>query len=191
MELSSLLMAGILGLFRIENSSLANPTSREQIARLKQQQEQQALALRRKSQEVADLLMAMERKNKALAQIKRDVLEAIEKARHQEDKSILLPLLNINDEINDNLESDSLLVRFEQEYDAANDGFLQRLSSRFPDLNQSERMTCVYLRKNLSTKEIASILHLTVRGVETIRYHLRQKLGVGREEKLSSFLGAF
>lgn len=191
MELSSLLMAGILGLFRIENSSLANPTSREQIARLKQQQEQQALALRRKSQEVADLLMAMERKNKALAQIKRDVLEAIEKARHQEDKSILLPLLNINDEINDNLESDSLLVRFEQEYDAANDGFLQRLSSRFTDLNQSERMTCVYLRKNLSTKEIASILHLTVRGVETIRYHLRQKLGVGREEKLSSFLGAF
>jgi len=191
MELSSLLMAGILGLFRLENSSLSNPTSREQLARLKRQQEQQSSELRRKSQEVADLLMAMERKNKALAQIKRDVLEAIEMARHQGDKSILLPLLNINDEINDNLESDSVLVRFEQEYDAANDGFLQRLSARFPSLNQSERMTCMYLRKNLSTKEIASMLHLSVRGVETVRYHLRKKLGLSRGEKLSSFLGAF
>lgn len=191
MDLSSLLMAGIFWMFRTEEPLPHHPTSREQLARLRLEQEQQASALRRKSQEVANLLIAMERKNKAMAQIKHDVRVAIEKARHLEDKSMLMSLLHINEEINDNLEGDSVLERFEQEYDAANDGFLRRLSSRFPDLNQSERMTCVYLRMNLSTKEIASMLHLTVRGVETIRYHLRKKLGLEREKKLSSYLESF
>lgn len=181
MELTSLLTAGIFWMLHMENPAL----------RTRPKQEKTDLALRRKSQEIADLLIMMERKNRALAQIKRDVQEAIEKARHLEDKSVLTPLLNINLEISENLDGDSVMNRFEKEYDAANDGFLQRLSSRCPDLNQNERMTCVYLRMNLSTKEIASMLNLSVRGVETIRYHLRKKLELGRTEKLSSYLKAF
>ena len=191
MDLSSLLMAGMFWLFRTESQLPRTSERDQQIRRLQEEQEQQAADLRRKSQEIANLLIAMERKNKTLALIKRDAQIAIEKARHLEDKSMLTPLLNINAEISNNLEGDALLEQFEREYDAANEDFLKRLFSRFPDLNQSERMTCVYLRKSLSTKEIASMLNLSVRGVETIRYHLRKKLGLAREENLTTYLSAF
>lgn len=182
MELSSLLTAGIFWLMRMENPTLRTITKKDNSS---------DLALRRKSQEIADLLIQVERKNRALAQIKREVQEAIEKARGLEDKSVMVPLFNINAEISENLDGDSLISRFEQEYNAANDGFLQRLSAHYPSLNQRERMTCVYLRKEMTTKEIASMLNLSVRGVETIRYNLRKKLGLSREENLSSYLNAF
>lgn len=182
MELSSLLTAGVFWLMRTENPALRTRAKQEK---------QSDLALRHKSQEIADLLIMVERKNRALAQIKRDVQEAIEKARHLEDKSLLTPLLNINMEISENLEGDSVIDRFEKEYDEANDGFMQRLSSRYPSLNQNERKACVYLRMDRSTKEMATLLHLSVRGVETIRYNLRKKLGLKKEEKLTAYLSAF
>ena len=49
--------------------------------------------LRKKSQEIANLLIATERKNRTIDNIKEYVEEAIEKARLMEDKSILVPLL--------------------------------------------------------------------------------------------------
>lgn len=191
MDLSSLLMAGMFWLFRSESELPRISDRDQQIRRLQEEQEQQAAALRRKSQEMANLLIAMERKKQTLGLIKRDVQKAIEQARHLEDKSILTPLLNINAQVSNNLDGDAILEQFEQEYDAVNNGFLKRLSSRFHNLNHSERMACVYLRKDLSTKEIASLLNLSVRGVETIRYHLRKKLGLTKEEKLSSYLSEF
>jgi DNA-binding CsgD family transcriptional regulator len=46
-----------------------------------------------------------------------------------------------------------------------------------------------YLRLNLSTKEIAQLMNISVRGVETSRYRLRKKLGLTNEEaNLSGFL---
>ena len=56
---------------------------------------------------------------------------------------------------------------------------LNALHARHPDLSDNERMMCAYLKMNLSTKEIAPLLNISVRGVETIRYRLRKKFGFG------------
>jgi DNA-binding CsgD family transcriptional regulator len=47
---------------------------------------------------------------------------------------------------------------------------------------------CALLRLNLSTKEIANMLNLTVRGVESARYRLRKKLGISEEARLTDFM---
>ena len=47
------------------------------------------------------------------------------------------------------------------------------------------------LRINLSTKEIANMLNLTVRGVESARYRLRRKLNLPSEDGLTDFLIKF
>jgi len=199
MELTSLLAAGFFWLYRLDNR-LAKPhvsplnikgkqdSAEEKLQAQRAEMEKMQDDLRRKSQEIANLLISMERKNEALAIIKKDVQHALDIARHLEDKSLLTPLFNINTEINDNLEGDSVIERFEKEYNFANNDFLHRLSSRFPTLNMNERKACVYLRMNNSTKEIATLLHLSVRGVETIRYNLRKKMGLDRGENLSSYL---
>jgi DNA-binding CsgD family transcriptional regulator len=41
---------------------------------------------------------------------------------------------------------------------------------------------------NLTNKEIASILNISVRGVETARYRLRKRLGMSHEQDMSAFL---
>lgn len=147
--------------------------------------------LLKKSQEIANLLISTERKNKAFACIKKYVQEVINKVRLQEDKSLLTPLLNINMEISENLDGDSILEKFEEEYNFSNNDFLHRLTAQYPNLNPNERKTCVYLRMERSTKEMATLLHLSVRGVETIRYNLRKKLCLTKGEKLTSFLQCF
>jgi DNA-binding CsgD family transcriptional regulator len=49
-------------------------------------------------------------------------------------------------------------------------------------------MMCAYLKMELSTKEMAPLLGISVRGVETLRYRLRKKLGLEREESILDFL---
>ena len=48
-----------------------------------------------------------------------------------------------------------------------------------------------YLKMNLSTKEIAPLFNITVRGLENKRYRLRNKLGLAAEINLSEFFIAF
>ena len=50
---------------------------------------------------------------------------------------------------------------------------------------------CAYLKMDLSSKEIAPLLNLTVRSVEMTRYRLRKKLGLNREDNLTEFLQNF
>lgn len=207
MELTSLVAAGLFWLCKLDNrtqeahlpySDTKINQDKEKIARLekalqmaKKENERLNDNLYQKSQEIANLLISVERKNRALEGIKKNVKDAIGKVRLMKDKSMLVPLLNMNMEINENLNGDSILERFEEEYNFFNNDFLHRLSARFPILNSNERKVCVYLRMNRTTKEIATLLNLSVRGVETIRYHLRQKLGLERSENLCTVLADF
>ena len=47
---------------------------------------------------------------------------------------------------------------------------------------------CVYLKMNLSSKEIAPMMNISFRGVELHRYRLRKKLNLIQDENLSKFL---
>ena len=71
------------------------------------------------------------------------------------------------------------------------DDFLKRLGNEYPVLSVSDKRICAYLRMGLSSKDIAPLLGMTVRSVEMTRYRIRQKLGLGRESSLTSFLQRF
>jgi len=47
---------------------------------------------------------------------------------------------------------------------------------------------CAYVRMNLSSKEIAQLMNISIRGVEIGRYRLRKKLGLPTEMNLFEFL---
>ena len=71
---------------------------------------------------------------------------------------------------------------FEQQLDQSHREFLNNLYAAYPDLTPSEARICIYLVMNLSTKEIASITHKSIRSVESARYRIRKKLGVREGE---------
>lgn len=76
----------------------------------------------------------------------------------------------------------------EKRVELMQDDVYQKLRQSFPDLSLDDIQLCNFIRMNLSTKELAGLLNLSVRGVETRRYRLRKKLGLDREEKLTVFL---
>ena len=61
------------------------------------------------------------------------------------------------------------------------------MRQRYPALTPSDLKFCAFLRLNLSTKDIANITNLTIRGVEAARYRLRRKLQLPEGSSLVDF----
>ena len=78
--------------------------------------------------------------------------------------------------------------QFSRHFDEVHNNFLSTLKTRYPDLSTTDMKLCAYLRINLTTKEIAQSLGISVRGVETSRYRLRKKLEVPGDTPLYNFL---
>jgi DNA-binding CsgD family transcriptional regulator len=74
--------------------------------------------------------------------------------------------------------------QFAVHFDKVHSDFLQILKAAYPVLSSHELKLCAYLRMNLSSKEIAQLENISVRGVEISRYRLRKKLKIPTEINL-------
>jgi hypothetical protein len=78
---------------------------------------------------------------------------------------------------------------FAKHFDNVHSNYLKKLKEYCPELKASDLQLAAFLRLNLSTKEIAQLMNISVRGVETSRYRLRKKLGLTNDEaNLHEFL---
>ena len=77
---------------------------------------------------------------------------------------------------------------FETSFNGAHEDFFKKLKGNHPDLVPNDLKMCAYLRMNMSSKEIASLLNITLRGVEIRRYRLRKKLDLPHDKNLTEFL---
>ena len=144
--------------------------------------------LKHKSQEMANLMINFVRKNEMLTEIKSEIIKVAAMLKGEGVRESKQQLILINSKIDSNIQSDEVLKRIEEQFDLIHNNFMKRLHEKHPELSNNERMMCAYLKMNLSTKEIAPLLNLSVRGVETIRYRLRKKFGLEREDNLTDYL---
>jgi DNA-binding CsgD family transcriptional regulator len=77
---------------------------------------------------------------------------------------------------------------FEKNIYQSHDEFVQRLSKRYPQLTSKDIRLCIYLKMNLSSKEIAPLMNISYRGVELHRYRLRKKINLDADVNLSTFM---
>lgn len=77
---------------------------------------------------------------------------------------------------------------FEHNLMQSNEDFVHKLSNKYPILTSKDIKLCIYLKMNLSSKEIAPLMNISFRGVELHRYRLRKKLDLNPEESLSKFM---
>ena len=144
--------------------------------------------LKHKSQEMANLMINFVRKNEMLTEIKSDLFKVVTALKGEGSKEYKKMLLLVSNKIDSNIQSDEVLKRIEEQFDLVHNNFMKRLGEKHPDLSFNERMMCAYLKMNLSSKEIAPLLGISVRGVETIRYRLRKKFELDREDGLIDYL---
>ena len=66
--------------------------------------------------------------------------------------------------------------------------FLKKIKQLHPTLTPNDLRICAYLRLNLSSKEIAPLLNISVRSVEIKRYRLRKKMDLPHEKGLVEYI---
>ncbi|MDP9082120.1 MAG: transcriptional regulator [Bacteroidota bacterium] len=77
---------------------------------------------------------------------------------------------------------------FAMYFDQVHNNFLSTMKTKFPGLSSTDLKLCAYLRLNLTSKEIAQLLNISLKGVEISRYRVRKKLGLSTEVHLYDFL---
>ncbi len=140
-----------------------------------------------KSAELSNLLLNKLEKNDLITSTKADLEKIrIEAVNHQYDSIIKrVSLLNrhLDDKMVDNIDWST----FEDNFNITNNNFVEKIRERYSWMTASERRLCVYIKLGLQNKEISPLLNLSVRGVEMLRYRVRKKMGLDRNENLYEF----
>ena len=79
-------------------------------------------------------------------------------------------------------------LQFESYFSSAHQNFIERLRQQYSDLTTGDFRICCLLRMNLSTKEIASLMNISIRAVELRRYRLRKRMMLDGDTNLVDFL---
>ncbi|MDI3526499.1 MAG: hypothetical protein PWR03_682 [Tenuifilum sp.] len=137
-----------------------------------------------KNRELASIALHIAHKNEFLTKLKQR-LEVISKAINPVSQKDVLELIR---NIDSDLKMDNEWKRFEYHFDEVHGDFLKRLKEMYPDLTPNELRLSAYLRLNMTTKDIAQILNISVRGVEISRYRLRKKLKIDSDTNLVDFM---
>lgn len=135
-----------------------------------------------KSKQLANNAMALVKKNETLQEIKKELTlnkdsfsnyYAFKKLVKKLDNSIVL--------------KDEWEV-FENNFSQVHDEFFEILKRKHQALTPKDLKICAYIKMNLSSKEIAPLMNISVRGVETHRYRLKKKLDLENDISVGDYL---
>ena len=137
-----------------------------------------------KNKELATTTMHLVQRGKLMSKIK-DGLIGIQEANVAEKNKELIKVLKL---INEAEKSDSDWDHFAIHFDQVHSDFLAILKNKFPSLSATDLKICAYLKMNLTSKEIAQLMSVTLGAVEVSRYRLRKKLKLPQNVHLFDYL---
>ena len=100
-------------------------------------------------------------------------------------------IYNLRNRINKEIDDKQQERIFETYFGEVHEEFFRNIKEKHPVLSSNDLRLCAYIRMNLTTREIASLLNISYRGAEISRYRLRKKLDLDRGTNLSTFLSNF
>lgn len=164
----------------LKQEAIANE---QQIVKIKNEQLQADLAS--KSRELANSAMNLVYKNELLQKISEKITHLKDSSGKELSEEQLRRIQKVIDEgMNDERDWNV----FESSFNEAHENFFKKLKLGHPDLVPNDLKLCAYLRMNMSSKEMASLLNISLRGVEIRRYRLRKKLNLEHDKNLTEFL---
>ena len=139
--------------------------------------------LTKKSKELSNTAITLANKNDALLKLKENIkshrAEFINKNRI--DKLVL--------DINSIIGNDNEFKLFESNFNMVHESFFYKLNEEFPQtLTKRDLKVCAFTKMELSTKEIATLLNISTRSVETHKFRLKKKLNLGKETNMTKYL---
>lgn len=138
-----------------------------------------------KNRELATVTMHLVDRGRVLSNIKEVLNNTIKRLEPAVTQDHFKRVMRLFEEAENNEED---WEHFSRHFDEVHSNFLARVKKRFPTLTTTDLKLCAYLHINLTSKEIAQLMGISVRGVETSRYRLRKKLGIPGEVSLNTYL---
>lgn len=136
-----------------------------------------------KNNELASVTMHLLNKNEFVNGVRKRIETIVSENGSSKDE-----LKRIIKTIDRNLHEDDSWDQFAFHFDQVHGDFLKKLSHDEIKLTPQETKLAAYLRMNMSSKEIANLMNISVRGVELARYRLRKKLNLERDQNLVDHL---
>ncbi|MCB0472976.1 MAG: LuxR family transcriptional regulator [Flavobacteriaceae bacterium] len=131
-----------------------------------------------KNRELTLSKMSIIKKNELLNNIKKEL-------RNEDEEKNVGSVIKLIDK---NLNNTKDWEVFVKAFNNTDKGFLDKMKTLHPDLTPNDLRICVYLRMNLTSKEIAPLLNISVKSVETKRYRLRKRMNLPHEESLVNYI---
>ena len=160
----------------LKHKQLANEQIIMQITNDKLNQE-----IESKNRELAISTMSIIKKNEVLHKIKKE----LNKSKLDASNKGAIELIDTN------MNNAKDWKFFKQAFNNADKDFLDKIKDAHPDLTPNDLKFCAYLRLNLSSKEIAPLLNISVKSVETKRYRLRKRLNLEHDDSLVNYILKF
>lgn len=169
---------------RIQRELKAEQNEKLLKAQMKSRNEQLEQEVKYKSKMLANNAMTLIQKNKMLLDLK----VYLKRARDEQNTVEYEKIVKL---INRNIKSDEDWEIFEKNFAEVHDAFLSSFKQKHPSLTSGELRLAAYIRMNLSSKEIAPLLNISVRSVENKRHRLRKKIEIASSESLNEYLMRF
>jgi DNA-binding CsgD family transcriptional regulator len=131
--------------------------------------------------------MHLAQRGKLLNKIKEELLPIVKSDDPKNSPEEFKKILSL---LNDAERADADWEQFSVHFDHVHSNFLSKLKERVPTLSANDLKLCAYLKMNLSSKEMAQLMSVTIRAVEVSRYRLRKKLDVSSDTNLFNYLMA-
>jgi len=77
---------------------------------------------------------------------------------------------------------------FREQFERIHPNFFQHLTQHHPKLSPVDLRQCAYIRLGMDKHEMANLLNLTTRGVESARYRIRKKMELEKGQSLDQYL---
>jgi len=138
-----------------------------------------------KTKELATVTMHLVKRGGIVLGIKEELIPLIKKLNIPDPATEFRSVFRMFNDIEKN---DDEWNQFAIYFDQVHNNFISILKTKFPGLSSTDLKLCAYLRLNLSSKEIAQLLNISLKGVEISRYRIRKKLALSPEINLYDFL---
>lgn len=143
------------------------------------------LEIRKKNSALASSTLNNIKKNELLADLIKDIKniddELVKSSLHFTVKKVIK-------KINNHLIDKEDWLTFQLHFSNSHAQFFQNLREKHPALSSNEIKLSAYLKLNLSSKEIASLMNVAITSVEQSRYRLRKKFNLDKDENLVNYI---
>lgn len=142
--------------------------------------------MQHKNKELANTTLHLIHKNRTLTALKNDLNKLLKNSPSEKpDPQVVNNLIK---KINKDLRNEKNWEVFNNYFDEVHQDFIKRVKEKHANLTPKELRLCAYLRMNISTKEIAPLMNISIRGVEISRYRLRTKMNLDRNTNLTEYI---